>query len=86
MTAPLTLADQLVALCAEHGLNALSVDVHIQPDGSHFFGSFAHKGGKCGSASTMRHSTSAVVGGAITDVLAECGQSLIDVPELEAAA
>lgn len=81
----MTLGEQLLALCLEHGLNSLSVDIHVQPDGSHFFGSFAHRNGVCGSASILRQNTSTAVGEAITEVLAKCGQSLIAVPELVAA-
>ena len=81
----MTLADQLVSLCIEHGLNSLSVDVHVKPDGSHFFGSYAHRNGACGSASTLRITPSTAIGEAITDVLAKCGRSLIAVPEMEAA-
>jgi hypothetical protein len=81
----MTLEQQLVALCSEHGLNNLSIGVSIRPDGSHYFGSYAHRDGQCGSSSLLRDSISSSTGEAITAVLAKCGQPLIAVPELQAA-
>lgn len=82
----MTLAEQLVALCKEHGLRSLSVDVHISEDIGVFFGSYAHRDGKCGSASVCRTSPMEAIGEAIADVRHKLGLGGVDVPELESEA
>lgn len=81
----MTLEEQLRALCDQHGLNNLSVDITILPSGTHFFGAYAHRNGKCGSAAVFRETPMEAASEAITNVLAKCGVALIDVPELVAA-
>ncbi len=81
----MTLAEQLVALCKEHSLNALSVDVHFRTDGEPFFGAYAHREGKCGCTTQNRTNPQAAIGEAIADVLMKVGVTMPAVSELEAA-
>jgi hypothetical protein len=81
----MSLAEQLIALCKEHGLNALSVEVHVAEDREPFFGCYAHADGMCGSSTMHRDTPSDAVSEAIADVQAKRGKSLVDVPVLEAA-
>lgn len=82
----MTLADQLVALCKEHGLTALSVDVHVSEECGVFFGAYAHREGRCGSASVCRTTPNDAIGEAIADIRHKLGLDSVAVPELEAAA
>jgi len=81
----MTLEQQLRALCDQHGLTNLSVDITIRQDGSHYFGSYAHRDGVCASASIHRAGPAEATGEAIANLLAKCGESLVHVPELVAA-
>lgn len=81
----MTLAEQLIALCKEHGLNSLSVDVHVPEDREPFFGSYAHAQGQCGSSTACRTSPAAAIGEAIAGVRIKIGTDAVLVPEMEAA-
>lgn len=81
----MTLAEQLIALCKEHGLNALSVEVHVLEGGEPFFGSYAHAKGCCGSSTLCRETPSDAIGEAIASVRIKIGTGAIPVPVLEAA-
>lgn len=82
----MSLAQQLLALCQEHGLSSLSVDITFRSDGSHFFGSFAHARGICDHSTVNRDAPERAIGEAVAKLKAKLGQTLIDVPELEEAA
>lgn len=81
----MTLAEQLIALCKEHGLAALSIEVHLMAGSEPFFGSYAHADGLCGSTTMHRDTPSNAIGEAIADLQAKRGNPLISVPTLEAA-
>lgn len=81
----MTLAEQLVALCKEHSLNALSIEVHVSGDMDPFFGCYAHADGLCGSSTMNRDTPSNAISEAITSLQAKRGKPLIAVPALVAA-
>lgn len=80
-----TLAEQMVALCEQHDLTSLSVDITRREDGSFFFGSYAHSQDVCASASLCRETPHSAVAEALTALKAKLGEALIDVPEMESA-
>lgn len=79
------LAEQMLALCIEHGLTNLSVDISSRADGSFYFGSYAHSRGECASASMHRETPHSAISEAITALKVKLGAVFIDVPEMEAA-
>jgi hypothetical protein len=74
------LEQSFLELCRKHDLTSLSVDLHYRPDGTHFFGCYAHGKDKhgqsfVGSCSVNRDTISGVIGEAVANLDSRRGKT-----------